>query len=165
MIYYRCGAVGCPTIYTAFTMLHTCKRSERLRDRCAQLLYISCEHVRVVTRTFGCFGANFARRQPRDPFEAVCSECETSCNGCSFDVPTLVPTCEEAMEHSNSSGGTGTMEMLVIESGYWRATPSSPDVLECYHAAACLGGVTGTAGYCLGGYEGPCECFAEARGR
>ncbi|CAM9233132.1 unnamed protein product [Scytosiphon promiscuus] len=91
----------------------------------------------------------------RDPFETVCSGCETTCDGCAFDDLVLVPTCEEAMEHSNSSGGTGTVEMLVIESGYWRATSSSPHVLECYYGPACLGGVTGTAGYCLEGYEGP----------
>lgn len=103
--------------------------------------------------------------QPGDPFDAVCSGCQTTCAGCTFEEPTLVTTCAEAMDHSNSSGGTGTLEMLLIESGYWRATPSSPYVLECYHAAACLGGVTGAAGYCLEGYEGPCECFLYAKGR
>lgn len=63
------------------------------------------------------------------------------------------------MDHSNSSGGTVTLETLSIEPGYWRATASSTEIVPCYHADACLGGVTGTAGYCLEGYEGPCEWF------
>lgn len=70
----------------------------------------------------------------------------------------MAPMCRDAMEHSFSDGGTGTLEMLSIERGYWRATPSSEDVLACYNADACLGGVTGAAGYCLEGYEGPCKC-------
>ena len=48
------------------------------------------------------------------------------------------------------------MEELQINPGYWRATNSSEDVLACYHADACLGGVTGTPGYCREGHEGPC---------
>ena len=61
------------------------------------------------------------------------------------------------MEHSNSSGGTITLEAISIQPGYWRATGSSTDIVACYNTEACLGGVSGTAGYCLEGYEGPCE--------
>ena len=61
------------------------------------------------------------------------------------------------MDHANSSGGTATLETLSIQPGYWRATASSKDILACYNTDACLGGVSGTADYCLEGYEGPCE--------
>ena len=72
----------------------------------------------------------------------------------------MAPVCTDAMGHAFSDGGTDTLEMLSIERGYWRATPSSEDVLACYNADACLGGVTGAAGYCLEGYEGPCKCLS-----
>lgn len=61
------------------------------------------------------------------------------------------------MDHSNSSGGTVTLETLLIEPGYWRANAFSRNILACYHADACLGGVSGTADFCLVGYEGPCK--------
>lgn len=63
-----------------------------------------------------------------------------------------MPICAGAMAHSNSSGGTVTLEALLIQAGHWRATPSSTDIVACYHADACLGGVSGTADFCLEGY-------------
>lgn len=51
--------------------------------------------------------------------------------------------CTAAMEHAFSAGGTDTLAMLSIERGYWRATPSSEEVLACFNSDACLGGVTG----------------------
>ncbi len=69
----------------------------------------------------------------------------------------MVPMCSDVLEHTNSSGGSVTLEELWIEPGFWRATQTSTDILACYHADACLGGVTESAGYCLKGYEGPCE--------
>lgn len=95
--------------------------------------------------------------QSGDPYETACSGCQTTCEGCSFDG--LVPACSEVMEHAVSPGGLVTLEMLTIEPGYWRATESSRDILACYNEDACLGGLTGEAGYCLEGYEGPCEYF------
>ena len=77
----------------------------------------------------------------------------------------MVPSCAEALDHTSSAGGTVTLEMLSIDPGYWRVTEYSEDVLACYNADACLGGVTGTDGYCLEGYEGPCECFVADGGR
>lgn len=59
------------------------------------------------------------------------------------------------MEHANSSGGVVTVEDLVIDEGYWRATATSTSVLECYNADACLGGLG--SGECADGYEGPCK--------
>jgi len=69
----------------------------------------------------------------------------------------VVPTCKEQLDHTSSAGGTVTLETVSINPGYWRATKTSEDVIACFHADACLGGVTGAAGYCLEGYEGPCE--------
>eukprot|EP00903_Cladosiphon_okamuranus_P013951 g12975.t1 len=98
-----------------------------------------------------------------DPYEVACDGCQKACDGCSFEEPPLVPMCRDAMEHAFSDGGTGTLEMLSIERGYWRAIPSSEDVLACYNSDACLGGTTGTSDYCLEGYEGP-YCSICARG-
>lgn len=99
----------------------------------------------------------YALLQTGDLYEAVCNGCEISCQNCLFDEPPLVPRCENTMEHSLSPGGTTTVDMITINRGYWRATTSSRQVLACYNTDACLGGVTATSGYCLGGYEGPCE--------
>ena len=60
------------------------------------------------------------------------------------------------MEHAYSPGGLTTLGMVWIEPGYWRATPSSLQVLACYNADACLGGLAEASGFCLEGYEGPC---------
>eukprot|EP00903_Cladosiphon_okamuranus_P018661 g17175.t2 len=90
-----------------------------------------------------------------NPYAVVCDGCQTACDGCSFEEPPMVPMCMAVMQHVFSDGGTDTLEVLSIERGYWRATPSSEDILACYNVDACLGGVTGTSGYCLEGYEGP----------
>lgn len=70
---------------------------------------------------------------------------------------TSVPKCTAAMEHTTCSTKGKTLSTIVIDAGYWRATESSRDVLECYNPASCLGGVTGAPGNCKEGYEGPCE--------
>lgn len=101
----------------------------------------------------------FALCQSGDPFEAVCHGCETTCDGCVFVDGLLAPVCTDVMDHSTSKGGNITLQSLSIEKGYWRPTASSIEVLACYNADACLGGVTGTSGYCLDGYEGPCTCL------
>lgn len=98
------------------------------------------------------------RTKPGSPFEAVCDGCETltQCLNCSFEEPLLEPTCTAELGHTNSSGGDTTIETLSVEPGHWRATAVSENVFGCYNADACLGGLTGTAGYCREGYEGPC---------
>eukprot|EP00752_Nemacystus_decipiens_P017698 g15868.t1 len=90
-----------------------------------------------------------------DPYDAACDGCQIACDGCVFAEPLLAPICTEAMAHSSSSGGRTTLEELLIERGYWRATNLSETVLACYNADACLGGKTGTSDYCRQGYEGP----------
>ena len=61
------------------------------------------------------------------------------------------------MPHATSDGGPVTLERVSIDKGYWRATNSSREVLACFNADACLGGLTGAADYCLEGYQGPCK--------
>lgn len=97
--------------------------------------------------------------QSGDPYEAVCDGCQTACDVCVFDEPLRAPICTEVLDHSTSSGGKVTLETLSIESGYWRATTSSDEILACYHDEACRGGVTGVSDYCLEGYEGPCKKY------
>ncbi len=101
--------------------------------------------------------------QTGDPYEFACNGCDVACDGCSFEEPSLVPTCAAELDHTYSAGGTVTLEQLTVEAGYWRATESSTDILECFHSDACLGGVTGTADYCREGYEGPCERFCSCK--
>ena len=93
-----------------------------------------------------------------DFYDAACHGCgpDSICYGC-VDPP-LVPTCTNVIPNTESNGGPVPLEMLSVDKGYWRATNSSTEVLACYNADACVGGLTGTPDYCLEGYEGPCEC-------
>lgn len=94
--------------------------------------------------------------QSESPFNAVC-------DGCGEEQPPGVissgrkPLCSVEMDHTTSSGGHATMEMLSIESGWWRPTPTSRQVLPCYNEDACSGGITGAPGFCDTGYNGSCE--------
>lgn len=97
----------------------------------------------------------FAPAQDDALLVKVCNGCGTECPGCVFDGG--VPLCIDQIDNSYSSGGNVTLETLTILPGYWRATNTSPNVLACFKAAACRGGITGTPGYCDTGYEGPCE--------
>ena len=92
-----------------------------------------------------------------DLFEVVCVGCPDECDECHFDerVPICIGLSEAGVEHADSPGGVITVEELVIHEGYWRATETSTNVLECYNKDACLGGVK--IGSCSQGYEGPCE--------
>lgn len=51
------------------------------------------------------------------------------------------------------------LRTLHVDQGFWRATPMSRNILECYNKEACLGGLTGSAEFCALGYEGPCEQY------
>lgn len=94
-------------------------------------------------------------RQMGTLFETVCKGCDIQCSGCSFEGKE--PICLGELRHSTSAGGNTTLESLLIERGYWRATNTSMEILACYNAKACLGGLTGGKGYCSKGYKGPCE--------
>lgn len=68
----------------------------------------------------------------------------------------------EEVEHSTTLGGTVTLDTLLIDRGYWRATNTSLEVLACHNSEACHGNeVTGTPGCREDGYKGPCtdHCF------
>lgn len=90
----------------------------------------------------------------------VCDGCDGSdveCEGCTIEDDHTIPVCSPLLEHTTSERGTATLERLVLNSGYWRATNTSRDILECFNKNACHGGVTGSKTYCSMGYEGPCE--------
>ena len=83
--------------------------------------------------------------QTDEPYETACSGCDTVCDGCSFEGPPLVPICTEELDHTVSEGATVTLEELRIDPVYWRGTNSSKDILACFFADACLGGLTTSA--------------------
>ncbi|CAM9568519.1 unnamed protein product, partial [Hapterophycus canaliculatus] len=113
------------------------------------------ENIYFSGNVFDCQSSTFLNfTMSGDPYETACRGCDISCDGCSFQE-AFVPICSDVYEHSTSPGGDVTLETLSIERGYWRATPTSTEILACYHAGACLGGITGSSGYCLQGYEGP----------
>lgn len=93
--------------------------------------------------------------QAQDLFDTVCDGCDTSCQDCTTSLE--IPQCSQVMEHVSSPGGNTTLEALLIERGYWRATNRSREILACYNADVCRGGVTDRLDYCSTGYEGPCE--------
>lgn len=103
------------------------------------------------------FLASFQQSVELETFKTLCHGCGEDCKNCCFDEPSVVPVCTPQLGHSTSAGGAATVEMLVIDHGYWRATPDSTEVLACYNTDACRGGVTGAHDYCNVGYEGPCE--------
>lgn len=88
-------------------------------------------------------------------FGTVCKGCDIQCRGCT--VEGKEPMCLEKLDHSTSAGGNTTLETLLIEGGYWRATKKSMAIVACFNSEACLGGLTGDQEYCGKGYEGPCE--------
>ncbi|CAN0368442.1 unnamed protein product, partial [Laminaria digitata] len=59
--------------------------------------------------------------------------------------------CRSTLEHTTSFGANGTLESLTLQQGYWRNSPTSKDIRECYETSACVGG---TEGYCEEGYKG-----------
>ncbi|CAN0196399.1 unnamed protein product [Ectocarpus sp. 12 AP-2014] len=86
-----------------------------------------------------------------DRYSDVCSGCE-ECSDCDVADSSEVPTCTITPDHAQSTGNT--IETLSVDRGYWRATPSSRNILACHNGDACLGGETGAADYCAEGYEG-----------
>ena len=105
---------------------------------------------------FRCDDGTYLDSAGGDRMTKVCDGCG-GCYGCAVEDANLVPVCSSQLEHTCSEGGDTTIETLEVNAGYWRATPTSPDVLACYNEDACLGGLTGSPGYCKEGYEGPCE--------
>lgn len=96
--------------------------------------------------------------QSGDRYHFTFSRC-SPCAGCTVENLWKVPISFSAvLEHSTRpSGHLATLETLSIDPGYWRATNKSTKILKCYNEDACTGGLTGSSGYCLEGYTGPCE--------
>ncbi|CAN0427923.1 unnamed protein product [Ascophyllum nodosum] len=92
-----------------------------------------------------------------DLFQTLCNGCEEPCAGCYFERQSKTPFCAKTMDNTHSSGGVISVKHVTIDSGYWRANKFGLEVLPCYNAEACLGGLTGEPGFCLKGYEGPCK--------
>lgn len=95
-------------------------------------------------------------------YEVVCDGCPAADDGITMGVENLVPTCTETLENTRSDGANTSIEDIRIDPGYWRATTTTKTILACYNADACLGGITGEAGYCREGYYGPCKTLLEA---
>ena len=87
----------------------------------------------------------------------MCNGCDEECEECNIECSRFIPVCTELLDHADSQGGTATLETLLVDEGFWRATNTSRNVLECFNTKACRGGVTGDRDYCMAGYEGPCE--------
>lgn len=94
--------------------------------------------------------------QDEDVFSVLCEGCD-ECHAC--DVPEELPQCIAPLENTEITGANATLKTLRVRPGYWRATNTSVAILACYNAEACLGGRTGTPGYCQEGYNGPCEQY------
>lgn len=91
-------------------------------------------------------------------YNTVCDGCDNiECENCKIKDGYSRPICSELLDHTDSRGGSARLETLVMEPGYWRATNTSKNILECFNMNACRGGVTGSSEYCLRGYGGPCE--------
>ena len=99
--------------------------------------------------------------QAEELLDGLCYGCPEGCSGCDYGQTIIVPECvlllDEGIEHVSSSGGVTTLESLEIDRGYWRATNSSRDILQCHNGDACKGGITGATDYCSEGYRGACE--------
>lgn len=96
-------------------------------------------------------------------FAGICQRCNGPCQGCMIEDNTSVPICTPLFTHAQSTGGTTTIEGVMVDSEYWRSSNQSTDVLSCFNPEACLGGLTDDPGYCRVGYEGPCELLTTNR--
>eukprot|EP00903_Cladosiphon_okamuranus_P006562 g6410.t1 len=106
--------------------------------------------------------AGFYRRDVQEEgfnprYETVCLDCPDwdECFDCTIGRSNVMPTCEASLEHTTASEPGITVETLNINEGYWRATNTSENILECYNTDACSGGMTGADSFCAPGYTGP----------
>lgn len=65
--------------------------------------------------------------------------------------------CEDVPRGVDASSAGTTLFSFNLEKGYYRISPDSHNVLECYNEEACLGGDT-VGQYCAPGYQGPGKC-------
>ena len=92
-------------------------------------------------------------------YETVCGGCgaQGKCSRCIVKDSSHTPVCTDVFDHTDSQGGIATLETLILEAGYWRATNSSRQIMACFNKNACGGGLTRNPDNCSTGYEGPCE--------
>ena len=103
---------------------------------------------------FDCSSKTFLEYvESEDSLGVACLGCSTSCIDCFLEEQ--VPTCTETLDHTESTGGNTTLDKISVVQGFWRATSTSREVLQCHNEDSCIGGVTGSSGYCEEGYEGP----------
>ena len=91
-------------------------------------------------------------------FEEVCLECGDwdECSGCAIERGDTTSACEAPLEHTTADEDGITLATLNISAGYWRTSTESDNILACFNANACRGGVS-ESGYCSPGYKGPCK--------
>lgn len=96
-------------------------------------------------------------------YEMACDSCPELCDDCWVHY-NHVQTCEPVPAHTNSPAAGGTLYTLHLDHGYWRYSVTSKEILQCYEASACVGGIVAIGGtladvdeYCGEGYTGPCE--------
>lgn len=117
---------------------------------CDELILITCDSNRP----------RFSQNAVEDDrYKIVCDDCGKECKGCTIADGKSIPVCSELLGHTDSRGGVATLETLLLYPGYWRATNTSRDILECFNKRACNGGKTGNPEYCSTGYTGPCERY------
>lgn len=96
-------------------------------------------------------------------YEVECDSCPDLCSDC-WVHDNHVHTCEPVPAHTNSPAAGGTLYSLQLDRGYWRYSVTSKEILRCYEAGACIGGIAAIGdtradedAYCGEGYTGPCE--------
>ena len=89
-------------------------------------------------------------------YSTACHDCppEEQCANCTVINEDKVLVCETILAHTKSSSAEGTLQSLELHEGFWRSSPTSKDIRECYEEEACLGG---SYHYCSAGYTGPCK--------
>lgn len=95
-------------------------------------------------------------------YSTACYDCqaEEECTNCTVQNGAEVQVFEPVLPHTASPHADGTIESLELHRGFWRSSPISKDVRECYEEKACIGG---TYNYCAAGYTGPCKYFDLSR--
>lgn len=103
---------------------------------------------------FVCQESEYVDATQGDRYSKICDGCDP-CINCNFPNSEVVPVCVEQLDNTRTNGGDTDISSLEIESGYWRATQTSTNVLMCFNEDACQGGISGDEDYCKTGYEGP----------
>ena len=99
-----------------------------------------------------CMCSNQSRQT--SSLEVACESCAGESLNCTVENPNRVQQCQPVLEHTTSTHAHGDLESLSLQPGFWRSSPTSKDVRECYEPSACAGGAEK---YCRKAYQGPRE--------